>query len=204
VREIRAGKGGAAGGTYVILASGPSLTEKDVRRVREWRTAVQAMPEEKRQVIAINSSYQIAPWADFVFAMDGIYWQKSLAAVKAACPEVRLVTTYNKPIRGVEFLPCLNSGNSGAGGIGLAAYFGASKIVLLGFDCQYAKDGKRHFFGNHPAGLNGNAGSVKSWPQQFKTLAYKLGKNCEIINCSRSTKLDIWPIKPLEDVLNVT
>lgn len=88
--------------------------------------------------------------------------------------------------------------NSGAGAISLAAHWGASRIVLLGYDCQKT-GGQAHWHGNHPAGL-GNAGSVDKWPAQFRELAHHLAGR-EIINCSRATALKAFPCGSLDEVL---
>ena len=89
-------------------------------------------------------------------------------------------------------------GNSGAGAIALAAKAGASRVILLGYDCEKS-GGKVHWHGDHPAGL-GNAGSMPKWPEQFKRLAASLS-GVEVINCSRATALTAFPRGKLESVL---
>ena len=93
----------------------------------------------------------------------------------------------------------------GAGGIGFGCHhLGAKKIILLGYDCKYASDGKRHFFGDHPPGMNGNAGSLRSWPGHFRSISVRFSKKCDIVNCSRDTALTDFRRANLEDVLNAT
>ena len=89
--------------------------------------------------------------------------------------------------------------NSGAGAIAAAAHFGASRIILIGYDCQHT-GGKTHWHGSHPRGL-GDAGSVHKWPAQFARVAREL-KGIEIINCSRETALTCFKRARLEDVLS--
>ena len=47
---------------WAIIASGPSLTKEDVDAVRGLN------------VIVINTSYWLAPWADILYACDGHWW----------------------------------------------------------------------------------------------------------------------------------
>ncbi len=98
--------------------------------------------------------------------------------------------------RRVRFEP---GANSGLGAIALAAHWGASRIILLGYDCQHT-GGRTHWHGDHPQGL-GNAGVVKLWPGQFAQLAGRL-KGVEIVNCSRETALRCFPREPLEVALS--
>ena len=89
-------------------------------------------------------------------------------------------------------------GNSGAGAIAMAAKAGATRVILLGYDCQRT-GGKAHWHGDHPPML-GNAGSMPKWPDQFKRLAASL-EGVEVVNCSRETALTVFPRAPLESAL---
>lgn len=88
--------------------------------------------------------------------------------------------------------------NSGAGAIALAAHFGATRIILLGYDCQKT-EGKAHWHGDHPRGL-GNAGSVAKWPAQFQKLAQDY-RGLDIVNATRHTALTCFPLVQLEYAL---
>lgn len=89
--------------------------------------------------------------------------------------------------------------NSGAGALLLAAHWGAKRIIMLGYDCEYAPDGKRHWHGDHPKGL-GNCVSIGQFPAQFAQIAPRLD-HLQIINASRHSVLTLWPRKPLEKAL---
>lgn len=89
-------------------------------------------------------------------------------------------------------------GNSGASCISLAAAGGASRILLLGFDCQKT-GGKSHWHGDHPPNL-GNAAQIDRWHERFNQQAQDLAK-IKIINCSRETALRCWPRADLGDML---
>lgn len=90
-------------------------------------------------------------------------------------------------------------GNSGAGSILLADYYGAARIVLIGYDCRRGPHGEVHHHGDHPKGL-GNAGSLPKWPKQFADVAKRIG--AEVINCSPGTALDAFPRGELSEVLD--
>ncbi|GAB3099725.1 hypothetical protein GCM10027217_18230 [Pseudomaricurvus hydrocarbonicus] len=107
--------------------------------------------------------------------------------------------TLNQRISAVKTIRFTHPKNSGAGAMVLAENFGARRIILLGFDCQYSADGIRHWHGDHPKGL-GNAVSMPKWYPQFRETAGLLG-HCDIINATRSTALDFWPKQPLEQAL---
>lgn len=90
--------------------------------------------------------------------------------------------------------------NSGAASMSLAASRGATRIVMLGFDCQKS-DGRVHWHGDHVKGL-GNAGSLPKWPANFAKLAAHLKRmKVDVVNASRATALDCFPRMSLEEAL---
>ena len=107
-----------------------------------------------------------------------------------------IATKYN-----VKRLPAgfKHYGNSGAAAIAMAASTGATRVVLIGFDCQHT-GGKTHWHGSHPKGL-GDAGSVDKWGKAFADLARDMRGRCEVLNASRATALDCFERVNLEDVL---
>lgn len=105
-------------------------------------------------------------------------------------------------VRGPYFRAASGRGqNSGAGGIAAAVALGARRVILLGYDCKYAADGRRHWHGDHPKGSGaGNAGSIGRWPAQFQELVSHL-QGAKVINASRDTALTMFPRMPLEEAL---
>lgn len=91
--------------------------------------------------------------------------------------------------------------NSGAGAIALAAHWGAARIILLGYDCKFGADGRRHHHPDHPAPL-GNCGSLKRWGGEFRKLADELRGRVSILNASRDTALTMFPRATLEEALS--
>jgi hypothetical protein len=89
-------------------------------------------------------------------------------------------------------------GNSGYQAINLAFLLGARRILLLGFDMGYGKSGKRHFFGDHPGGMNVPS-PFPDFINSFRSVAAQAPDlGLEIVNCSRETALDCFPRAPIE------
>lgn len=164
--------------------------------VKQWRSA-----GNNRAVIVTNTTHTIAPWADALYAMDSKWWQRSKtgqAEFKGYKLTGKRRTTDNCPIATrVDFE---QGGNSGAGALLLARHLGATKVILLGYDCKYAPDGKRHWHGDHPRTL-GNCVSLPKFPKHFKEAA-RLVRDIDVLNATRSTALDMWPLVKLEDALH--
>jgi hypothetical protein len=97
---------------------------------------------------------------------------------------------------GLEVIPCkialglgkdgvLHCGkNSGYQAINLAYYLNAKIIFLIGYDMKLSKEGKRHWFGDHPEPLR-NSSPYNRWVEHFEVLAKHLAKEqVTVINCS--------------------
>ena len=146
-------------------------------------------------MIAVNTSFRMAPWADYIFAMDHD-WHEAYGKEARAASKARIIAPH--VIGGTEYRP-IAAGNSGAGAIKLAADLGATEIILMGYDCQHT-GGAAHWHADHPEGM-GNAGTVAKWPAQFAAIATELPPSVLVINATRQTALTQWPCRKLEDVL---
>jgi hypothetical protein len=70
----------------------------------------------------------------------------------------------------------------------------------VGFDFRL-HEGKRHFFGDHPGGLN-KASPYEQWKPLIEVLVNDLaGLDCEVVNCSPYTALQCIPVSDLERAL---
>lgn len=189
------------GETVVCLGSGPSLTREDVDFVRG-----------RARVIAVNSTYHLAPWADVVYACDGKWWRwhhervsatgaRKVSIVVPGLPKPRDVQLLrNTGTTGLELDPGgLRTGkNSGYQAINLAVHLGAMRILLLGYDCQ-ATGGRTHW---HRAHSWHQESEYQKWVPLFRTLVEPLQRlGIEIINCSRETAIDAFPRRAITDVL---
>lgn len=182
------------GGTAVCVASGPSLTEDDV-----------AFCRGKALVIAVNDGCRLAPWADVLYASDADWWKlhkgvPSFAGLKYSCSESAASVPNVQILRqtghdGLERDPTgIRTGrNSGAAAINVAVHLGASRVLLLGYDCATDRKGREHFFGPHPTGLR-NGSPYRLFRQMFDSMVQPLkAAGVDVLNCSRRTELTAFP-----------
>jgi hypothetical protein len=196
-----------SGATAVCIASGPSLTLEDVALVEEWRRA----RSPGRVVIVCNCSYLIAPWADVLVAQDMGWWhvygdhavQHFDGEKLSGCePPVRLARAVRRADVSVRSASSLTGGMA----IALAAERGASRVVLLGYDCavKYINGVRQaHWHAAHPRPL-GDAGSVERFAVRLEKLARDLARakpGCKIVNASRETQCTAFARVALEEAL---
>ena len=180
-----------------VIASGPSLCEEDcvVVHASGCRT------------IVTNDTYRRCPWADALYAADSRWWQEHQKAIEESgfqgerwsqSGEARhkfgtqYIESANRPGLGTNGV-IHYGGNSGYQSINLAYLWGAERIVLLGFDCAPAADGRAHWFGQHKRPLNGRQ-DFRQWAKAFTRLAADLQTHgVSVVNASRHTALTCWP-----------
>jgi hypothetical protein len=191
--------------TFVILASGASLTTDDVEYVRESGASV----------ITVNTTFRVAPWADIHYSNDQDWYETYLPEMVKEC-QGRFICGYPAPfntlVQTIPYNSALNDlsfdgktlcwgGNSGFAAINLAVMFGAAKIILLGYDHDWT-DGKSHHHGDHPSNLQHRKPGFHRWTPWHERAAVTLkAKGIEIYNCTRTTKLETYPLRPLREVL---
>ena len=150
-------------------------------------------------MIVVNTTYQLAPWADALFALDIEWWKTYINDVKLVFNGKLLsANTVNKGEDVLCVQEALNYGNSGAAAIAAAFTGGAKRVIMLGYDCQHTND-KSHWHGDHPKHL-GNAGRTELWHEGFAKIAERYGHK-DIVNASRVTALKTFKRMSLEDVL---
>ena len=169
------------------MATGPSLTLMDVEYCRG-----------KCPVIIVNDNYRMAPWADVLYASDPAWWDHHQGVPEF--PGIKITRDVNGGAdaakrwnlntihidigkKGWSTDPaCVHSGGNGGYQAGnLAVLFGATRIILLGFDMR----GETHWFGAHPGPINRRHAYV-SWLARFAEIK---PAGYEIINCTRETAL---------------
>lgn len=150
--------------------------------------------------------------ADVLYACDHTWWVQYIKEVRACFKgELWTLSSTAKCRHGLNWVPSARGegyscdkihtgGNSGYQALGLAALWGASRIVLLGYDMQKS-GGKSHWHGDHPKGL-GNGGNLARWAGAMGGLARDLAHSgIEVINCSRMTALKCFPRQSLAQAL---
>lgn len=198
------------GSTIVCIASGPSVTLEDCELVRAWRAE-----GLHHRVIVINTTYQLAPWADLLYACDERWWSMYYEHVCASfagqlwtqdsgsASRLKLLKHVRSEARaGLSKIPGVvhDGENSGYQAVGLAYMTGAKRIILLGYDMQ-DHGIKMHWHGDHPKHLKAFP-RYECWIRNFKTLADDLRKmNVDVVNATRRTALKCFPQLPLEKVL---
>ena len=187
-----------AGRTVACVASGPSLTREDC----------DALHEASLPAIVTNTSFRMAPWADVLFAFDAA-WLKAYHAelvrdfrglIISAAVETSVRRYGAESIHGQQAV-VHHYGNSGSAALALAVASGARRVLLLGYDCRRAPDGRAHWHEPHQKPLN-DPRTMEMWPRQFAQIAgHARTMRCEVVNCSRVTALTCFPRVALEDEL---
>lgn len=202
------------GHSVVILGGGPSLTAGDgLRRLEAGRDRA----GRPLAIIAVNNAYQVAPFADVLYAADGRWWQwhaedPALKAFKGLKLTVSGSEGEGGPGADGHVLRCEtrstysrdpdrlgHGGNGGYQAINFAALAGAERIILLGFDMKH-QAGRTNWHEPHP--IKTPERWVKQWIPRFRELAAELKKDgIEVRNASEETALDAFPRCPIADLL---
>lgn len=190
------------GETIVCIGGGPSLTREDVDFVRG-----------KARVLAINNAYELAPWADVLYACDGRWWRHHWARVKdLPALKVSLQLPADKKPDGVLCLKKTGRGglepdpsglrhghNSGYQALGVCAHLGVSRILLLGYDMRLGTGGRAHWHPDHPWRMHP---SFNTWIALYQTLVEPLkARGIQVINCTRESNLTAFPRGDLRALL---
>jgi hypothetical protein len=186
-----------AGASVVILASGPSLTVEQCCGVHAWRDCTPG-----GRVVAINNTFQRAPWADLLYACDATWWRVHMDEVRrvfhgelwtqdeVARREfgVRRVESQRLPGLGRRPGVIHQGGNSGYQAINLVWQMGVKRIILLGFDMRGS-----HWHGKHVGLANTPDWLFKQWIKNFAVLAADLEReDVEVVNCTPGSALDCF------------
>lgn len=123
-----------AGETVAILGTGPSLTPAVLEAVRGFRT------------IAVNHACRVAPWATAMLALDGLHFIedfKRFAGLRLSGFQDHRIDAFYVGLmqERVTLQPghTVEMRNSGLAAIRLAAIWGASRILLCGFNPETGK-----------------------------------------------------------------
>lgn len=139
-----------------IIGGGPSL--KDPVYAQAVRDTY-----GRSKVIAVNQSFEIAPWADWLHFADCAWWEwnsKQVLAewngiISTATSDVKKVNhprllRYWRDRKHFSTTPTtLHGWDSGTQAVNLAYHLGAKKIVLFGIDMQAGKDGATQWHTKH-------------------------------------------------------
>lgn len=201
--------------TAVLIAGGPSLTAGQVEYLR---------PRHARgdiRVAGVNDAYRICDFLDLLYAADERWWQAhphaqaDLRAIHVTAPPGD-ATASNPTLAGLGLIripgraaPSISTDpshihlgmNSGFQLLNIAVQAGATRIILLGYDMAMGPDGRRHWFGDHPPGLNRDSPYNKFAACFYAAAADIAAAGTEVINASPGSALRCFQAQRLEDAL---
>lgn len=188
-----------------LVGSGPSTTPEAVALLRG-----------RCRVMVINTSYQIAPWADALYAADGKWWRWHGGAKDF--PGLRI--TQDRDIAGhfkIKLIEVCTSGrdqhhimtaqpgvighgqNGAFQGLNLLVQFGVTKIAMLGVDYT----GER-WHGAHPSGRKQQLpGTFERWRAILDAQAAALqALGVDVVNLSKASTLTAYPKMTFDEALD--
>lgn len=185
-----------------IVAGGPSVADEDTDILRG------------RKVIAINSSHERVPFADYLFFGDRRWWRVNRDKFKSFTGK-RVTVAEHQPRQDDDILQLMKvrpppgicekpngvvmQRTSTSGAINLAVHLGAKRIVFLGLDMKKVA-GRTHHHTPHPWPSRPGC-----WDMQMKELIMVADalkkKSVEVINTSMDSRIDFWPKARLAEVL---
>lgn len=198
-----------AGKTAVLFATGPSLTQEVVD------TVLAAREHKELYLFGCNDAYQIMPFLDVLYACDASWWNihyKELVDYptkygmwtqephlsKGRFPKLHRIAGRNGQGLSTDQNQIHFGNNSGYQLINLALLFGIKHFILCGYNMAVV-GGKRHFFGDHPQGLN-RSGSYTGFVRNYDSIKPELYQ-IDIINATPNSALRAFPQMSLDDAL---
>jgi hypothetical protein len=187
------------GETFAILAGGPSMTQKQADTVKG-----------RCRVIAVNNTYQLAPWADVLYGCDKKWWSwhpdavdfkgiKITMSPPPLSPKIHLVR--NGGVKGL----CLDKDglatgrNGGYQAINLAFHLGAKRIILLGYDMRVHGD-RVHWHPEHKVPTPPTV--FKGFLANYETIVDPLREQgVEVFNCTPGSSLKVFPVLGLDEAV---
>ena len=192
--------------TCYIIGGGPSLAKVDLSILRG------------RKVILTNNAYQLAPWADFLFFMDKEWIEKHYEHIrKLHCIKFTIMRGTGKyqQTMNLKFIErgarngfshrkdrLNHGGNSGFCAVNLAYLFGATRIVLVGFDMKAVN--KQHNFHNQHKRKMPFSIYQDDYIKSFSTLEGCKKFGVEILNATEGSALTYFPFINLEEFVNAS
>ena len=180
--------------TWVVVASGQSLTDEQVEYVRSKKES-----GDIAGVIAVSDVGLLkAPWADALVSHDSNWW-----IVHPEALDFKGKKFSSLSYRGTIGFPAKNVSKLSGCNSGLLAmfvakhYFKAQRIILLGFDMHGT-----HFFGPHTATAFGRVLKNTPPPKFLIHLSqFKHFTGCEVINCTPGSALELYKMCDLKEAI---
>lgn len=201
-----------------IVAAGPSVRKDQVELLKD-----------RIHVVAINTSYELCPWADALYGCDAKWWASkkgvgSFKGIKIAMedeavkqfPELKQIKVRyderNKRDVCHDFLmdkygEVGGGGNSGFQALNWLAQLGVKAVALLGFDFRIDGNGKIHWHGRHADSghyilHNPSESNFRLWIEKMNKAVPRIrALEMDVVNCSETSALECFPKMSVEDAL---
>lgn len=178
------------GETVAIIGSGPSAAEENLEQLRG-----------RCKVIVTNRSWELAPWADALYATDSQFWfyYKGVSEFKG-----RKFTSSPVSAEKYQLDQVLTIGNnSGLRAMQLAEILLSRRFLLIGFD-MHVKQGV-HWHEPHGGQMrNPGTGEMRMWLDEMAIEGPKFTeRRVEVINCSLDSAISCFRKMPLQEALDV-
>jgi len=191
-----------------VIASGPSAKKANIGALRG-----------KMPTIAIKENIELCPWADVVYGCDAAWWKNSQGLpeykglkvafdrrLQGQFPDIKFVEidAEKKVDRILVERPGLigSGGNSGFQAVNLAVQFGASRILLVGFDLH--DRGGVHWYGR-ASGMgrnNPDENNFRRWRAAFAASVPDFDANgVEVVNATPHSSLTCFKRQSIEATL---
>lgn len=177
------------GQTAIIVGSGPSAATTPLELARG-----------RARFIAVNDSWRLVPWADMLYASDGIWWidHNGVPEFKG-----RRLTSSPHAMRtfGIELFTSVGS-TSGQRAISLAEKMKANPILLVGFE-MHTGNGV-HWHEPHQGRLrNPGKGEMLVWRMDMERVARRFAeRGTRILNCTPASALKCFRYLPFLEAIN--
>lgn len=195
------------GAGVAVVASGPSARKANISLLRD-----------RLRVIAIKENHELCPWADVVYGCDASWWKNVnglpgyaglkiafSSLLKSSYPDIHAIDIDRHGDRILTEKPGYvgSGGNSGFQAVNLAVQFGATRILLVGFDV-HGRDGL-HWYGrnNGPGRNNPNEDNFKRWRAALDGSAADLERlGVDVVNASPKSDLKCFRKATVEEALS--
>lgn len=195
------------GDCAAVVASGPSTKKNNLGQLNG-----------RMRVIAIKENVELCPFADVVYGCDAAWWKnshglKNYSGLKISFARQELAPSY-PDIRFIEIEKDVDrfiwdkpgvvgsGGNSGFQAVNLALSFGATRIMLIGFD-MHDRSGV-HWFGRaRGVGRNNpDENNFRRWRRAFEQSAALLKSlGVDVVNTSQISALKCFRQASVEQTL---
>lgn len=193
------------GETCVIVGGGPSAKDCNLE-----------LAKGLTRFIVINNSWELAPWAEVLYACDGRWWtfnkgadffsgmkitRDKAAAEKYGLRQINVLPNVYSIV--TDQIGCVGwGGNGGFHSVNLAVQFGVKKIILVGFDMHV--DAGVHWHGKHPPQMqNPTPYNIDRWRQMLDAVKPQMVTlGVKVINASQVSRLQRYPKMSFEEAIS--